>query len=292
MAEKNGHHAGGPDTSCAADASPAVRQTVSTLSPFVEADPWAGLKSFTRARIALGRAGSSIPTAEVLNFGYAHAAARDAVHIPLDTAALEQQLGQAGFDTLQLQSAAPDRHTYLLRPDLGRKLAEDSASMLAAHPLKDFDLLLLVGDGLSSLAVKNHALPLLEEIRRIATPAWNIAPIVIATQARVALSDEVGFLLRARVVLMLIGERPGLSSPDSLGLYLTYQPRPGRQDSERNCISNVRPEGLNYAAAAAKAVWLVREAFATGLSGIALKDQSDIATIANDHIETASLKQS
>jgi len=218
----------------------------------------------------------------VLNFGYAHAAARDAVHIPLDSAGLEQQLREAGFDTLQVQSAAPDRHTYLLRPDLGRKLAENSAAALAAHPHQDFDLLLLVGDGLSSLAVKNHALPLLQEIRRIAPPAWNIAPIVIATQARVALSDEVGALLRAKVVLMLVGERPGLSSPDSLGLYLTYDPRPGRQDSERNCISNVRPEGLNYTAAAAKAVWLVREAMTLGLSGIALKDQSDIATIADD----------
>lgn len=279
MAENDGHHAGGPHPAGSADASLALRQTAGTPGPLVQADPWGQLKAYTRARIALGRAGSSIPTAEVLNFGYAHAAARDAVHIPLDTSALEQQLREAGFDTLQVQSAAADRHTYLLRPDLGRKLAEDSAAALAAYPRKDFDLLLLIGDGLSSLAVKNHALPLLAEIRRIAPPEWNIAPIVIATQARVALSDEVGALLRARVVLMLVGERPGLSSPDSLGLYLTYEPRPGRQDSERNCISNVRPEGLNYPAAAAKAVWLVREAMTLKLSGIALKDQSDVATI-------------
>ena len=232
------------------------------------------------ARIALGRAGSSIPTAEVLNFGYAHAAARDAVHIPLDTSALAQQLHEAGFDTLQVQSAAPDRPTYLLRPDLGRKLSEDSAAALAAHPHKGYDLLLLVGDGLSSLAVKNHAVALLQEIRRSAPPDWNIAPVVIATQARVALSDEVGDLMRAKVVLMLVGERPGLSSPDSLGIYLTYQPHPGRQDSERNCISNVRPEGLQYAAAAAKAVWLAREAMALKLSGIGLKDQSEVVVIA------------
>lgn len=217
----------------------------------------------------------------MLNFGYAHAAARDAVHIPLDTSALAQQLREAGFDTLQARSAAPDRHTYLLRPDLGRKLSEDSAAMLAAQQQQEFDLLLLVGDGLSSLAVKNHAVPLLQEIRRSAPPAWHLAPIVIATQARVALSDEVGQLMRAKVVLMLLGERPGLSSPDSLGMYLTYQPRPGRQDSERNCISNVRPEGLHYAAAAAKAIWLAREAMALGRSGIALKDQSELATIAD-----------
>jgi ethanolamine ammonia-lyase small subunit len=245
----------------------------------VDADPWGTLKAYTRARIALGRAGNSIPTDEVLRFGYAHAAARDAVHIPLDVALLEQALRQAGFDTLQVQSAAPDRHTYLLRPDLGRRLNDDSASVLAAHPQKAYDLLLLVGDGLSSLAVKNHALPVLEEIRRMAPSAWKIAPVVIATQARVALSDEVGALLNARVVLMLVGERPGLSSPDSLGIYLTYEPRTGRQDSERNCISNVRPEGLDYHAAAAKAVWLAGEAMTLRLSGIGLKDQSEMPAI-------------
>lgn len=291
MAENNGYHARRPDTPGDPDASPAVRQAPGALAPFVEADPWANLKAYTRARIALGRAGSSIPTDEILRFGYAHAAARDAVHVPLDTAALEQQLHQAGFETLQVQSAAPDRHTYLLRPDLGRKLNDVSASLLAAYPQKVFDLLLLVGDGLSSLAVKNHARPVLEEICRIAPSTWKIAPVVIATQARVALTDEVGTLLKARVVLMLVGERPGLTSPDSLGIYLTYEPRAGRQDSERNCISNVRPEGLGYHAAARKAVWLAGEAMSLRLSGIGLKDQSDIPTIPSGSDEITSLPE-
>lgn len=246
----------------------------------IAADPWTHLKAYTRARIALGRTGGSMPTDEVLRFGYAHAMARDAVHLPLDFEAFCSALHQSGFETLQVRSAAPDRPTYLLRPDLGRRLDESSQAELRQQGCKGCDLLLVVGDGLSSLAIKNHAQPLLEEIRRIMPPAWKVGPVVVARQARVALGDDIGALLEARVVVMLIGERPGLSSPDSLGVYLTYAPQVGRQDAERNCISNVRPEGLDYAAAARKTVWLVQEAMKLRLSGIGLKDQSDLAEIA------------
>jgi ethanolamine ammonia-lyase small subunit len=242
-------------------------------------DPWQQLKSFTRARIALGRVGSSVPTKEVLDFGMSHAMARDAVHCPLDVESFCGGLHESGFETLRVKSAAPDRASYLLRPDLGRKLSAASAKRLRDEARKDLDILFVVGDGLSSLAIANHATPVLECLRALMPAARSEAPVVVATQARVALSDQIGELLRARVVVMLIGERPGLTSPDSLGIYITYAPRAGRQDSERNCISNVRPEGLNYLAAARKTLWLVNEALRLKLSGIGLKDQSDMAEI-------------
>ncbi len=245
----------------------------------VSPDAWSHLRQFTRARISLGRVGGSLPTSEVLDFGCAHALARDAVHTPFEADALAQSLHRAGFATLSVQSRATDRHTYLLRPDLGRRLSEAGANLLNDYPDKGFDLLLVVGDGLSSLAVHNHARPLLEAMREFAPPEWRISPVVLVTQARVAISDDIGAVLKARVVAMLVGERPGLSSPDSLGVYLTYEPRPGRQDGERNCISNVRPEGLGYRDAARKAVWLAAEAMQLGLSGVGLKDESDMALI-------------
>jgi ethanolamine ammonia-lyase small subunit len=241
-------------------------------------DPWGGLRVHTAARVALGRAGVSLPTAELLRFGFAHAQARDAVHVPLDADALCATLRQAGWPTLQVHSAAPDRATYLLRPDLGRRLDEASVARLADEP-GGVDLQLVVGDGLSSLAVSRHAAPLIAEIRAQAPPEWRFGPIVVARQARVALGDPVGELLRARLVVMLIGERPGLSSPDSLGLYLTWAPRRGRSDAERNCISNVRPEGLPYAPAARRLVWLARESLRLQLSGVSLKDRSDVAEL-------------
>ena len=251
------------------------------ISAHVETDPWQHLKPLTAARIALGRTGVSLPTQEILDFGLAHAMARDAVHLPLDIAALCAELAQDGFATLAVESAANNRHTYLLRPDLGRKLSEASASALAAHP-KGFDLAILVGDGLSSMAIKNHALPMLEALRRHIPESWKVAPIVVASQARVALSDEVGSLLQAKLVLMLVGERPGLSSPDSLGVYLTYAPQIGKADSERNCISNVRPQGLQYAAAAYKALWLAREALRIGRTGVELKDHSETHVVESE----------
>lgn len=245
----------------------------------IHPDPWARLRSLTRARIALGRTGISLPTDEVLRFGYAHAQARDAVHVPLDTGSLAGSLNAAGFDTLQVHSAAPDRATYLLRPDLGRKLDSASIAALAQYPDKGWDLLAVVGDGLSSMAVSRHALPVLERLRAALPAHWRLGPVVIASQARVALGDPIGEALQARMVAVLIGERPGLSSPDSLGIYLTYAPQTGRQDSERNCISNIRPEGLDYGEAARKTVWLANEGMRRGLTGVDLKDQSDLAVL-------------
>jgi ethanolamine ammonia-lyase small subunit len=243
-------------------------------------DPWQQLKRFTRARIALGRAGSSLPTKEVLAFGMAHAVARDAVHRALDAEALGGALRTAGFSVCQVHSRAADRATYLLRPDLGRRLDEASLETLTGtRSATPPELLIVVGDGLSSLAVERHALPLLQAIRAAAPAAWRALPVVIARQARVAIGDEIGAALNARMVAMLIGERPGLSSPDSLGIYLTYAPRLGRQDAERNCISNVRPEGLGYADAARKLLWLAREASVLQRSGVVLKDESDVAEI-------------
>lgn len=248
----------------------------------LSADPWQQLKRFTRARIALGRVGSSLPTREVLDFGMSHAMARDAVHLALDVDALAGALHAAGFSTCQVHSRAPDRATYLLRPDLGRRLDDAGlAGLQTIKPPQSIDLLIVVGDGLSSLAVERHVLPLLEEIRSATPVEWRLGPIAIASQARVAIGDEIGAALGARMVALLIGERPGLSSPDSLGIYLTYDPKVGRQDAERNCISNVRPEGLGYKDAARKLVWLAREALTLKFSGVGLKDESDVAEIAD-----------
>jgi len=259
---------------------------------YIQADPWRHLKNHTAARIALGRTGVSLPTQEILDFGLAHAMARDAVHLPLDVDTLCTALNQADFTTIAVESAVNNRQTYLLRPDLGRRLSEKSSAMLSAHPRpqspQSFDLAILVGDGLSSMAIKNHALPMLQALREQTPTDWKTSPIVVASQARVALSDEVGSLLQAKLVLMLVGERPGLSSPDSLGIYLTYAPQIGRADSERNCISNIRPEGLQYQTAAYKALWLAREAMRLKCTGVTLKDESDVNAVEND--KTIALK--
>ncbi|GKT25714.1 ethanolamine ammonia-lyase subunit EutC [Acidovorax sp. SUPP3334] len=247
-------------------------------------DPWDDLRAHTAARLALGRAGHAIPTRELLDFGLAHAQARDAVHRPLDADALAAQLQAAGCTTQQVASAAADRATYLLRPDLGRRLCDADAERLRnAAPdgtaQVGADLLLVVADGLSSLAVERNAVPLIQAVVGTAPQGWRIGPVVIATQARVALGDEVATLLGARMVAVLVGERPGLSSPDSLGIYLTWRPQVGCSDAQRNCISNVRPEGLAPAAAAARLWWLCSEARRIGLTGIELKDRSDAAVL-------------
>ncbi len=245
-------------------------------------DPWGDLRAHTAARLALGRAGTAIPTRELLDFGLAHAQARDAVHLPLDADALAVQLTGLGCTTLRVASAAPDRATYLLRPDLGRRLGDADAQGLRGQADNDgagCDLLLVVADGLSALATERNAVPLVQAILRTAPPGWHIGPVAIATQARVALGDEVGALLGARMVAVLIGERPGLSSPDSLGIYLTWHPQAGRSDAERNCISNVRPEGLAPDSAAARLWWLCAEARRLGLTGIGLKDRSDAMSL-------------
>ena len=236
---------------------------------------WLALRQFTQARIGLGRSGDSLPTHAVLDFDLAHAQARDAVHAQLDTGALLQQLTSAGFHAVQAHSAITDRCQYLRRPDLGRRLSERSRQQLLARTLPSSpEIVLVVADGLSALAVMRHAVPTLQALcPRL--QQQRIAPIVIAQQARVALGDEIGELWRAEQVIVLIGERPGLSSPDSLGAYLTFAPRIGCTDAQRNCISNIRREGLSYEQAAHRLAHLIDEAQRLRTSGVALKDESD-----------------
>ncbi|MBU1360023.1 MAG: ethanolamine ammonia-lyase subunit EutC [Gammaproteobacteria bacterium] len=243
--------------------------------PSVTQSPWGDWRRATPARLALGRAGSGMPTDEVLRFGWAHALARDAIHAALDAPALAATLRADGWDTAEVRSRAEDRAVYLRRPDLGRLLDAEDAERLQSANASPCDLCLVIGDGLSSLAVARHALPLLTALRQRLPPDLRVGPVVVATQARVALADEVGELLGAKLAIMLIGERPGLSSPDSLGVYITHAPRRGRTDAERNCVSNVRPEGLPYDAAAFKVAWLAGEALRRQLTGVGLKDESD-----------------
>ena len=254
-------------------------------SPVI-ANPWAALRQFTDARIALGRAGVSLPTAVHLDFQLAHARARDAVHLALDAPRLAQTCNASLEDqdapAITLHSAATDRAIYLQRPDLGSRL--DGASRQALTALKrpgrarrarPYDLALVVVDGLSAWAIEQNAAPFLVILqRRLAAENWSIAPICIALQGRVALGDEVGELLGAKAVVVLIGERPGLSSPDSMGLYLTWMPRVGLTDAGRNCISNVRPAGLSLDEAADKLHHLLAQAHKRQLSGVELKDEA------------------
>ena len=235
-------------------------------------DPWAGLRGATGARIGLGRVGDATPLQEVLAFQMAHARARDAVHSALDVPALAEHLSP--HPVIAVRSRAADRGEYLRRPDLGRTLHPDCRARLAPGPADAaYDAVFVIADGLSATAVQRHAAPLLCECRALLA-GWSLAPPVVATQARVALGDEVGELLKARLCAVLIGERPGLSAPDSLGVYLTFAPRQGRRDSERNCISNIHSRGgLSYALAAAKLAWLMRQALHRGLTGTALKDE-------------------
>jgi ethanolamine ammonia-lyase small subunit len=244
------------------------------MTDCVDDNPWNALRQFTNARIALGRAGNSLPTAPWLAFNLSHAQARDAVHHPLDTAALHEQLRAQGFSTVDVHSAAPDREHYLRRPDLGRRLCDESRATLAQLKHEAPDVVFVVADGLSAFAASKQSIPLLQAVCEKLTD-WKIGPVVVARQARVALGDEIGEMLGARLVVMLIGERPGLSSPDSLGIYLTYAPKVGCSDAQRNCISNVRPEGLGYEAAALKLHYLLTQARRLGLTGIGLKDDSD-----------------
>ncbi|MFB0492878.1 ethanolamine ammonia-lyase small subunit [Methylobacterium sp. OAE515] len=239
------------------------------------AEIWRRLAGLTPARIGLGRAGSGLPTREVLRFGLDHAQARDAVHAPLDAETVAHGIEDLGFATRAVSSRAPDRATYLRRPDLGRRLAPEDRTALQAEAAQA-DLALVVADGLSARAVHENVVPFLAAFKPHAEKAgWTVAPIVLARQARVALGDEIGGALAARAVAVLIGERPGLSSPDSLGIYLTFGPRLGRSDAERNCISNVRSAGLTHDLAAFKLDWLLTRALKLGLTGVALKDESD-----------------
>ena len=240
-------------------------------------DPWTALKAFTAARIALGRSGTSMPLREALAIQLAHAQARDAVYSALALEPLRAGLRQLGLPIIEVQSRASTRQQYLQRPDWGRQLAASSRTRLAARATAEADLAIVLADGLSATAINDHALPLLHQLLPMLQAAgFRLAPITLAEQARVALGDEIGQLLRARLVLMLIGERPGLSAPNSLGAYFTYGPRPGLTDEARNCVSNIRPEGLAYPAAAATLFYLLQEARRRQLSGVGLKDQSEL----------------
>jgi len=257
-------------------------------APVIE-DRWASLRRFTDARIGLGRAGVSVPTQHLLAFQLAHAKAQDAVHQPLDVSQfvdrLKARTGYPQAEPIYLHSAAPDRSVYLQRPDLGRQLDSDSTKLLQdrrkAHG-EEWDLAIVIVDGLSAFAVEENAIPFLDCLMPgLSTEAdpWNIAPLCVVQQGRVAIGDIIGELLRARCVLVLIGERPGLSSPDSMGLYLTWNPAVGKTDAHRNCISNIRPAGLKYEEASRRALYLLNEARVKKLSGVQLKDRTDSGLI-------------
>ncbi|UJX40589.1 ethanolamine ammonia-lyase subunit EutC [Desulfovibrio sp. JY] len=240
--------------------------------------PWDRLRQFTAARVALGQAGVSLPTAAHLRFTLDHAKARDAVHHPLDTPGFFDDLTKEGFAALPpLASRVRDRREYLARPDLGRRLSEAGATTLRQANIAPVDLALVVADGLSSFAVQRQAVPLLAAFSPLATArGLRCSPIILVEGGRVAVGDEVGEILGARVVIVLIGERPGLSSPDSLGVYLTYAPKLGLTDERRNCISNIRPQGLPHDRAARTLDYLVARSLALGLSGVDLKDEQQI----------------
>lgn len=237
------------------------------------------LRALTPARVGLGRTGVSQQTSDLLQFQQAHAQARDSVHARLDSSTLSASLAAiSGSSVLRLQSAAPDRTTYLQRPDLGRKLDESSRASLAVYAhlqQSPCDLVVVVADGLSALAVERHVPPLLEEwLPQL--EAMHLAPICIVEQGRVAIADEIGAALNAQMAVIFIGERPGLSSPDSLGAYITWQPQTGRTDAQRNCISNIRAEGLSYAQAAEQLNFYLVQARLRRLTGVALKFDSNL----------------
>ena len=236
---------------------------------------WAALRRHTAARIGLQRSGASLSTAPLLDIQLAHARARDAVHAPLDVAALEAGLAPLGLPVLRIASAVEDKQTFLMRPDLGRRLASN-AEITLAQQAGNYDVVFVISDGLSARAVQAHAVPVLAAVLPdLRAQHLRIAPLVIVRHGRVAIGDAVAAALRASCVVVLIGERPGLSAPDSMGAYLTWQPGPQTTDAGRNCISNIRPAGIGYADAAFKLVHILRALRARKLSGVRLKDDSD-----------------
>ncbi len=262
---------------------------MSNISPIkqelIHRDPWEKLRQFTNARIGIGRVGTSIPTEELLRFQLSHAQAIDAVHTPLDIKKLCEQ-----FETVPalrpylpaqiLRSEVQDRMEYLQRPDLGRRLNESSIYQLQQlREHQPFDVVFVIADGLSSCAIANHAKPFLDilinSLNEDSQKDWNVGPICVVEQGRVAVGDDACETLNAKIVVLLVGERPGLSSPDSMGLYLTWNAKRGIEESLRNCISNIRPEGLSYNIAAHKCMYLLTESYKKQLSGIGLKDRSD-----------------
>ena len=259
--------------------------------PVLTRDPWAMLAARTPARIGLGRAGASLPTREVLRFALAHARARDAVWASLDPDGLARALSDALAEgggpgdgsqpaILSVASASNSRSGYLLDPASGRRLSVAGRDLIAAQSGKPADVAIVVADGLSATAVMAHAPATVAAlVRHLRASGFGLAPLVIATGARVALGDDIGQALGVGIVVMLIGERPGLSAPDSLGAYVTHAPRPGRMDAERNCVSNIRAEGLPPVLAAERIGWLVREALRRGLSGTGLRDESGAGAV-------------
>lgn len=262
-------------------------------------NPWDKLREFTSARIALGRSGNSVPTDELLSFQLDHAQAMDAVHCSLNVDSLVAQLSDSYSileQTLELPvvvtSKVTDRFMYLQRPDLGRQLNDASWQKLEAITKEhnaELDLAIVVADGLSSVAIQNHAVPVISRLVSLMSAdddhQWNLAPITVVNQGRVAVGDDVGECFNAKAVLVLIGERPGLTSPDSMGMYLTWGAKRGSKDSDRNCISNVRPEGLNYDDACQRAFYLLKEARRLQLSGVNLKDRSAIDEESGGNLE-------
>ncbi|MCW1754538.1 ethanolamine ammonia-lyase subunit EutC [Rhizobium acaciae] len=244
----------------------------------IERDPFARFRNATRARIGLGRAGDALPTSAILDFQLAHARARDAVHGQVDFVALAKQL--APMPTVRIRSRAKDRTIYLARPDLGRQT--DAADL--PGPGDRYDIAFVIADGLSASAVEHHAVPLFSAcMKRLGD--FSVAPVILGEQARVAFGDEAAAAFGAEVAIVLIGERPGLSVPDSLGAYITFRPQSGRRDSERNCISNIHADGLGYEVAADKIVWIVREALRLQLTGVDLKENAEGAIEALPHQE-------
>ena len=238
------------------------------------------LQELTAARLGLMRAGSSVATREVLKFDLDHARARDAVHLPFDTAAFEEELKKRELEFLSVQSAAKDRTTYLQRPDLGRKLSEESRQELQNYTMGNAisaDICIVIADGLSSKAIDANAINFLDEfLPLLPRNNWSLAPLVVAKQGRVALADEVGEVLNVRLSIILIGERPGLTAADSMGIYFTYEPKTGKTDADKNCISNVREGGLSLKEAALKLENLIQSSFKLCLSGVGLKDSDPL----------------
>lgn len=250
-------------------------EEVAPISTTFQQDPWQGLQQYTAARIALGRTGNAVPLQQALDFKLAHAFARDAVYSILDKHLLTDGLQTISPMHYWLHSQATDRATYLQRPDLGRRLNESSKQVLGTEQTDSFDIAIVLVDGLSATAINEHALPFLQLIlSALNAKQFTIAPIALVQQGRVAIGDEIGALLKAKLIIVFIGERPGLSSPNSMGAYITYQPTIGLTDESRNCISNIRPEGLPLQAAADTLLYLVSEALRLQLSGVGLKDDA------------------
>ncbi len=234
-------------------------------------DPWKLMKTLTHARIGMGRSGGSLTTDSLMKFRLDHAMARAAVWKEWDLSSTQKELNELGYPTLQLQSQAADKETYLQRPDLGKRLNSSSVHYLKQVWKADHDLGIVISEGLSSYAIEQQTIPFLKELLPM-VPNYQIAPIVLVKYGRVAIGDEIGELLKCKLVIILIGERPGLSSPDSLGIYLTYHPKKGTTDEKRNCISNIHPAGLSYQLAAEKLFYLCNEAIKRKLTGVELKD--------------------